>query len=255
MCAKPFSIFIPPSMQTAYAGLGEQIMKRTLQTVLVLSFVAIFLISPVAAATSQGLEWGVALNDEFTYRLTMVDEGVQTYDEGVNITVTGSTPAISNPLTTWLGIPILSISMVYTNGTPVIFEALVIGLAYLLVGGVFITPKGNYSLLADLAAAAPWWTVNHTIVSDSTFWGIKLSFVDDDSPSMIFVQYSKSNGVCSRFNIESTNSTSHKKSSVSLVRDGLGLDILGLLQDNILYVGIGVGAIVVIGAIVCIRRR
>jgi hypothetical protein len=115
-------------------------LKRTLQTVLVMSFLAMFLISPVAAATSQGLEWGVAQNDEFTYRLTMVDEGVQTYDEGLNVTVTGSTPAITDPLTTWLGIPILDINMVYTNGTTVIFEALVIGLASILVGGVFIAP-------------------------------------------------------------------------------------------------------------------
>ena len=230
-------------------------MKRTLQTVLVMSFLAMFLISPVAAATSQGLEWGVAQNDEFTYRLTMVDEGVQTYDEGLNVTVTGSTPAITDPLTTWLGIPILDINMVYTNGTTVIFEALVIGLASILVGGVFIAPKGNYSLLAELAAAAPWWTVNHTIVSDSAFWGIRLSFIDDDAPSQIFVQYSKSNGVCARFNIESTNSTSNKKSTLSLVRDGLGLDIVQLLQDNILYVGIGVGVIVILGAVVCIRRR
>ena len=125
----------------------------------------------------------------------------------------------------------------------------------ILVGGVFIAPTGNFSLLADLAAAAPWWTVNHTIVSDSAFWGIRLSFVDDGAPSQVFMQYSKSNGVCARFNIESTNSTSNKKSTLSLVRDGLGLDIVQLLQDNILYVGIGVGVIVILGAVVCIRRR
>ncbi|NHI88556.1 MAG: hypothetical protein EAX87_03475 [Candidatus Thorarchaeota archaeon] len=230
-------------------------MKRTLQTVLVMSFLAMILISPVAAATTQGLEWGVAQNDEFTYRLRMVDEGVQTYDEGMNITVTGSTPALSDPLTTWLSIPVVLANMVYTNGTPAIAEAVVIGFASILVGGVFIVPIGNFSLLADLAAAAPWWTVNHTIVSDSAFWGIRLSYMDDDSPSQIYVQYSKSNGVCARFNIESTNSTSHKKSSFSLVRDGLGLDIVQLLQDNILYVGIGVGVIVILGAVVCIRRR
>ena len=48
---------------------GEIEMKRTLQIMIAMSFVAIFLISPVAAATSEGLEWGVALNDEFTFNI------------------------------------------------------------------------------------------------------------------------------------------------------------------------------------------
>ncbi|MFX1579526.1 MAG: hypothetical protein ACFFBJ_07740, partial [Promethearchaeota archaeon] len=62
-------------------------MKRTLEIVLVMSFIAMFLISPVAAATSDGLQWGVALDDEFTYHFTWVEEGETTFDEGINVTV------------------------------------------------------------------------------------------------------------------------------------------------------------------------
>ncbi len=52
-------------------GYGDHRMKRMLQSILAMSFVAMFLISPVAAATSEGLEWGVALNDEFTFQFTL----------------------------------------------------------------------------------------------------------------------------------------------------------------------------------------
>ena len=62
-------------------------MKRTLQILLAISFAAMFLISPVAAATSQGLEWGVALDEEFTYILESTD-GDDSFDEGINITIT-----------------------------------------------------------------------------------------------------------------------------------------------------------------------
>jgi hypothetical protein len=230
-------------------------MKRTLQIVLVMSFIAIFLISPVEAATSEGFEWGVALNDEFTYHLKMVDEGVTTYDEGLNLTITNTPPSIQDPMPNWLDLPIINVDLVYTNGTPMGIEWLVIGFAAILVGSVLIAPIGNYTLLSELAENSLWWTVNHTVESDSTYWGVRLSGVDDGAPFSISMQYLKSDGVCSRFIIQTTNSTSNKQSSVSLIRDGLGFDIIGLLQDNILLVGIGVGVIVILGAVVCMRRK
>ncbi|MHA3963318.1 MAG: hypothetical protein AM325_007230 [Candidatus Thorarchaeota archaeon SMTZ1-45] len=229
-------------------------MNRTLKVVLVISFVAIFLISPVAAATSEGLEWGVVLNDEFTYRFVWVDEGETTFDEGMNITVEATPGAIPDPLSDWTSIPTVDIDMYYTNGTALGIEALLF-LGFIGIGGYFIVPTGNYNLLTELAMDSDWWTENHTIINDSSVWGVRLSGVDDGDPVSLYVQYLKSDGFCARYVLEATNSTSGVKTTVSLIRDGLGLDILGLLQDNILYVGLGVGVIVIIGAVVCMRRR
>ncbi len=229
-------------------------MNRTLQIVLVMSFVATLLISPVAAATSEGLAWGVALNDEFTYQFTFVDEGETTFDEGVNITVEATPGSIPDPLTDWSSIPVVDIDICYTNGTALGLEAIVF-LGFIGIGGYFVVPTGNYSHLASLAMDSVWWTENHTIINDSSFWGIKLSGVDDGNPMSLYVHYLKSDGFCARYVLEATNSTSGLKTTVSLIRDGLGLDIIGLLMDNILYVGIGVGVVVILGAVVCIRRK
>lgn len=219
-----------------------------------MSFVAMFFVSPVAAATSEGLEWGVALNDEFTYQFKWVDEGDTTLDEGVNVTVDSTPGTIPDPLSDYADIPDVDIDLYYTNGTSLGFEALAL-LGFIAVGGHFAVPIGNYELLTGLAMDSSWWTENHTVINDATMWGIRLSGVDDGNPMAVYVHYLKSDGFCARYVLEATNSSSGKKSTISLVRDGLGLDIIGLLQDNILYVGIGIGAIVIIGAVVCLRRR
>ena len=229
-------------------------MKRALQTVLVLSFVAMFLISPVAAATSEGLEWGVALNDEFTFQFKVIDEGETIFDEGVNFTVESTPGTIDDPFTDWASLDYIDLDLVYTNGTSLGFEALfLIGIA--LVGGGFAVPIGNFTLLTELLMNSLLWTENHTIINDGTNWGARMSGTDDDTSMQVSVQYLKTDGFIARYTLDATNTTSGVGSHVTLIRDGTGLDIIGLLQDNILYVGIGVGAIVIIGAVVCMRRR
>lgn len=229
-------------------------MKRALQTILVLSFVAMFLISPVAAATSEGLEWGVALIDEFTFQYKIIEEGEKILDEGVNFTVDSTPGAIDDPLTAWSNLDYLDIDLVYTNGCSMGFEAFYL-LGILLAGGQFVVPIGNFSLLSELLMGSLFWSENTTIVNDGTVWGVRTSGTNDDMIMQVNVHYLKADGFISRYTLEATNTTSGIRSSVSLIRDGLGLDIIGLLQDNILFVGIGVGVIVILGAVVCMRRR
>ena len=229
-------------------------MKRTLQILLVFSFVTMFLVSPVTAATSEGLHWGVEINDEFTYQFTWVEEGETTYDEGLNVTIEATPDAIPDPLTDYSDIPDVDLDIYYTNGSAPGIELFVF-FGFIAVGGYFVVPTGNFSLLTELAMESSWWTENHTIINDSMVWGIRFSGEDDGNPASLYVHYLKSDGVCARYIIETTNSTSGIRSSISFIRDGLGLDILGLLLDNILYVGIGVGVIVILGAVVCMRRR
>ncbi|MFW9787715.1 MAG: hypothetical protein ACFFE2_04930 [Candidatus Thorarchaeota archaeon] len=229
-------------------------MRRTLQVVLVMSFVAIFLISPVAAATSQGLEWGVAQGDVFTYDFKVVDEGDTIIDDLVNISIESAPGTIPDPLTDYSGIPIVDVNLVYANGTAMGFEALyLLGIA--LTGSGLAVPIGNFSLLSDLIEGSIFWTENHTLINDGTNWGAQFSSTDAETRMSVSTRYKKSDGMINRYSLEATNVTSGVSSTVSLTRTGGGLDIIGLLQDNILYVGIGVGVIVILGAVVCVRRR
>ncbi|MHA2145483.1 MAG: hypothetical protein ACXAB0_08525 [Candidatus Thorarchaeota archaeon] len=228
-------------------------MKRALSTILALSFVAMFLISPVADATSEGLEWGVALNDEFTFQYTIIEAGETILNEGVNFTVDSTPGAIDDPLTDWSNLDYVDVDLVYTNGSSIGFETFYL-LGIILVGGGFAVPIGNFSLLTQLLMNSVIWTANHTIVNDGTNWGARMSGTDDEMVMQVYVHYLKADGFIARYTLEATNTTAGESYSVSLIRDGLGFDIIGFLTDNIVIVGIGVGVIVILGAIVCRRR-
>lgn len=227
-------------------------MKRALSTMLALSFVAMFLVCNVAAATSQGLEWGVALNDEFTFQYTIIEEGETTLNEGVNFTVESIPGIIDDPFTNWSNFDFVDVDLVYTNGSSMGIETLYL-LGIIIVGAGFAVPIGNFTLLTELLMNSAIWTENHTIVNDGTNWGARMSGTDDEMTMQISVHYLKTDGFIATYTFESTNTTSGISSRVTLIRDGLGLDIIGLLQDNILYVVIGV--IVILGAVACMRRR
>lgn len=222
-------------------------MKRTLIVILAFSFISMFMISSVAAATSQGFEWGVSVDDEFTYAFKFVDEGVTTLDERINITIT-SAPSIPDPMSDWTDIPECFIDIVYFNGTALGLEIIII-LGVLAVGGVWVVPKGNYPLLSQFANESAWWSENHTIIDTYSNWGIRVTGEDDGAPTSLTLQYSKTDGVCSQYILEGTNSTSGKTSSASLIREGLGFDIVGFVVDNALYIGIGLVVLIVIVAL------
>jgi hypothetical protein len=221
-----------------------------------MSFVAMFLISPVAAATSEGLEWGVAEDDSFIYRFNVVEEGEEILDEIVNATVDAAPGTIPDPLTDWLLIPSVSLDLAYINGSDVGSEGMYL-FGIFVAGGHFCIPIGNFSLLTDLFMDSLLWTENHTIINESTNWGARYQAVDAEMNMDVSVRYKTSDGCLNRYSLEVTNTTDGVSSSATFVRQaaGGGIDIVGLLQDNILYVGIGVAVIVILGAVVCMRRK
>jgi low affinity Fe/Cu permease len=92
---------------------------------------------------------------------------------------------------------------------------------------------------------------------------LQLSNTANGTTGVISASYLKSDGVLAVYSIEGTNSITHVKTGgVNVTREGLptetttgGSDIFGWLQHNILYVGIGVAVIVVLGVVVCLRRK
>lgn len=235
-----------------------------LQILLAMSFLAMVLVSPVAAATSQGLEWGVAEDDEFTFVMTFVDEGEQTFEEGINITILEDPPAIADPLTNWSDIGYSNINATFTNGTELGLYGLLL-LGYMSVSGVLFVPIGNYSLLTVLAQDSTWWNENCTLIDNSLFWGVTMTGMDGEMEESITIEYLKSDGFTSRYILQATNTTSSVASSVSLIRDnlpelttttnttGTGFDVVGFITDNALYIGIGI--IIILLLVIIVKKR
>ncbi len=79
-------------------------MKSTLQILLVALVIGAVLAAPVAAATSQGLEWGVANADRFNFQLT-AKSPTETISEGIYIDVVASPDVIPNVVDVWGDLP------------------------------------------------------------------------------------------------------------------------------------------------------
>jgi hypothetical protein len=228
-------------------------MNRTLQCLFALSFTAMFFISPVAAATTEGLEWGIALHDEFTFHMIFIDEGNETINEGLNVTIVEDPPTIPDPLVNLTSIGTFDINMTFYNGTELgLYGILFLGL--LLVGSHFAYPIGNFSLLTELAMAETWWDTNHTIINTAQVWGISYGETSGDETSSITAEYLKTDGFCYRYILDVSNGTSGLETSVSFVRDmpSSSFDIVGFITDNALYIGMGV---VIILLLVIIAKK
>ena len=230
-------------------------MKRTLQVLVALSVVAMFLVTPVAAATSQGLEWGFVISDEFEFQLTSTEDG---WNEEMYMNIT-SMPAlaISDPVTDWSQIPDPHVGMWWANGTSVGFIALIF-LGLLVLGSKIAVPIGNFSLLDDLVAAE---LTEEDTIDETNVWGVSWSSsINATHENRLSATYAKADGFLAEYKIELLISSSDTVlESLEVVRPNIpsvGIDtgnILQLLQDNILYIAIGVGVLLIL-AIVCKKR-
>ena len=241
-------------MRTAYAGLGEQIMKRTLQATMAFALVAMFLVSTVSAATSQGLEWGIVVGDQWNFDITSITEGVTELQEVIYVEVL-TRPTIPNIMTSLSQLPLATLNMTWANGTSLGWSALIF--IYLAIASpALIYPIGNYTLLGELYAADAFY--NGTIFDQGGYWGMNLNDLEFLGGSAdIHVDYLKEDGVLAHWTVTTTNTTSSEElGSLTMVRQGLpGFNLIDLLQNNILLIGAGVGVIVVIVAVVFMRRK
>jgi hypothetical protein len=220
-------------------------MKRALQALLALSFATIFIVSPVAAATSQGLEWGISAGQQWNYDITTVADGVTEIDDTMYFEVTG-VDTIPNILTDWDSIPKPEFDITWDNGTALGWTALIF-LLYFYVTDTWAVPIGNYTLLGELYEAHPFY--NGTIYNSGIYWGMDLTDDSFGSIVTIHIDFLKDDGLLAHWNVVTDNGTLH------MIRVGLPrFDIVGMIQDNILLIGAG-GVIVVLLAVICMRRR
>ena len=228
-------------------------MKRTLQLLIALSIISMFIVSPVAAATSQGLEWGVAVGDQWNFNIKSTDNGVTTLDEVIYMEVL-TRPAIPNIVDNLTDIPTPTLNMTWANGTSLGWSALI----FIFLGiatPTFIFPIGNFTLIGELYEADNFY--NGTLYNSGDYWGVNLNDLEFlDASIDIHVDYLKDDGALAHWTVTTTNTTSSEQvGTLSMVRQGLpGLDIVGFIQDNLLLVGAGV-VILILLVVICARRK
>lgn len=234
-------------------------MKRALQIIVALGLVGMFLMTPVAAATSQGLEWGVAYGSSFDFTFTSDRPGLAINEEiTLNITAMPGS-SIPDPLSTWASIPDPTIGFWWANGSSMGFTAILF-LGVFSTGGHFAVPTGNFTLLDTLLKAA---LTGETITTDSDTWNVVWSMdINASAEYRMTSTYALADGFLAEYKWETWNTVDDiLVESVQAIRNnipagpaGPGLDIVQLLQDNLLLVGAGV---VVLGifCLYCAKKR
>jgi len=219
-------------------------MKRALELFFVFAIVAFLLMTPVAAATDQGLEWGVQNGDRFDFNMHETGDG-NVVDEALYIMVTAR-PSIADGISNWGAVPGVTIDGFWANGSSMEWSILIF-LGIFFVDGEFCFPVGNWTLLTELRSSDPDAEITDSIF----FWGFSWrgTFLDPDLQTHLGVDYLKSDGFLAHYTVETVNQTSQETIYVaSITRQGL------FLQDNILLIGSGV-VLVLILAIVCIKKK
>ncbi len=228
-------------------------LKRVLQIALVFAFVAMICVGPVAAATSQGLEWGIQNGDQWNYNITSETAGTTTLNEVMYFEVL-SRPTIPNIVSSWAQVPKPTWNITWANGTSLGWSALI----FIFLGvatSSFAVPIGNFTLLGDLYTDSIY---NGTIYDSGNYWGMDLSTTFFSEGLTVHVDYLRTDGMLAHWNVVTTNTTnSQTLGKIDMVRQGLpsgGIDIISLLQDNIVLVAAGVVVIVIIAAVVCRKK-
>ena len=234
-------------------------MRRTLQAIMAFAVLAMLLAGTASAATSQGLEWGITVGDQSNFDITATTEGVVETDEVIYMEVLVR-PVIPNIITALGELPFddLDLDISWANGTDLGWSGLIFILLFVATPS-FIFPIGNYTLLTELYNADDFY--NGTVYDSGGYWGVNFNdfeFSEGSNQSIdIHVDYLKDDGVLAHWTVTMTNTTSSQVTgSIIMTRQGLpGLDIVGWIRDNLLLVGVGVGIVVILGAVVCMRRK
>ena len=210
---------------------------------LAVAFVSMFMISPVAAATSEGLEWGFAVGDRFDFTWTATDgTTTETEELYMNITAVPANP-IPDPFDDWTEMPYFDIGIYWANDTD-LGAAVFIFIFLAATGGVIAVPIGNFELLQEVLAPE---LTGETFNNDASIWGVSWATDLTTTEEMVITaNYAKSDGFLAEYSISTESSVNDTVfGSFTIARD-LGLDIVALLQDNIILIAVAVGVIIIL---------
>lgn len=154
------------------------------------------LASPVAAQTSQNLEWGIVA-PKMTYFHFCYEADPIMIDEGIYGNITGPLAAMPDPLTNFSDIPDTLVDLKFLNGTD-----LGMFIIWTLFSLKMAVPIGNWSLMTELVENVTAIDimeliipVNITVnVNDWLHWGFSYNFTQMGYDNVIQVTYLKSDG-------------------------------------------------------------
>jgi hypothetical protein len=182
---------------------------------------------PVAAQTSQGLEWGFESDDVFHFMMHFEADSL-TIDEEIYLEFNETLAEIPDIISDWTDIPWVRIDAYYANGTSMGFEVIA-----LLAAMNIHLPIGNWDLLSSLALTTLNLENLTLDAEDPFFWGY--SWQDDtweltdgnftlysNYTLSVHVDYLNIDGFLSHYALESFNTTTREKTGeVTLNRLGI----------------------------------
>ncbi len=211
-------------------------MRHMLQLPVALAISSLFLVSPVAAASNQGLSWAAVKGDVFNFHLTT--SGVTmgpNVNEALFMNVTSDPPSIPNSITAWAQVPCPNVGWYWSNETAIgLYGILFLGLLYF--GTAFVLPIGNFTLIGNVIKTyTSWNSTATTYVNNTLYWGLKCTLNQTQQNTVIQVSYLKSDGVLARYTISATNNTSHATERISFIRDGLPKWVVTPVSQTLAY--------------------
>jgi len=212
-------------------------MKRVSLMILSLALIGMFLFAHAEAATSQGLEWGLEVGDQYNYDYVVTDINNETLMEEVIHFFVTTIPSIPDIMNSWNELPIIEVDITWANGT--LMEEIILEYLLYTMNVEFVLPIGNWTFLTYLYEETAHFDA--TISDNSSYWGFEgILFLFGETT--VHVDYLKDDGLMAHFTMNRHNG------SLRVTRQGLSGGILDLITDNILYIG----AVVVVLAVVCI---
>ena len=154
------------------------------------------LAAPVAAQTSQNLEWGIEA-PQMTYFHLNYEGDPYPIDEDMYGNITGPLAAIPDPLTNFSDIPDTLVDLKYLNGTD-----LGMYIMWFLFTLKMAVPTGNWSLMTDLVESVTGIDILGTVfpiqpevtIDDWLHWGFSYNYTQMGYDNVIHVTYLKSDG-------------------------------------------------------------
>lgn len=219
-------------------------MRKRMFLVLAISLLSVPFI-PVEAATSQGFEWGLEVDDRIDYRITYHQPSVTSDPQGVMdiYVVVVTLPTIPDPV-----VDIYDITLSHTHAEFFYANGTSIGMVQWAAVAI-----GNWSLLTEVFNAFP---ASGNVSQNTVDWTITSVQPYGDGTQTQEMRFSKFDGAMNYYRMLTLGEDSEIINHVRIVRSGYNPNLPLFPVDPMIVLGIGAGvAIIAIVAVVVVRRR
>ena len=179
---------------------------------------------PVTAQTSENLDWGVEVVDMFYFNIDYWEGISVDINEDFYCNVTGPIPTIPDPVSSFIGIPDVPLTIEFLNATTMGLLLMFITFAMKVT-----VPTGNWSLMTELVEDVSSVEIGgdtysiqpDVILDDCLHWGFTYNLTTAVTDNVIKVVYLKSDGLLAYLNFDAyILDSSTMYGEIDVVRDG-----------------------------------